>query len=1308
MNKSKFLKKSLAMLLALMLVVAMIPLSASAAAPVLREASANDDYALTVDNSAHTITGSILKNDQTVNLEVLVQAPIDNTEVWYYDVTTEADTATKATPDTPYTGIWKINDLKVTDYLNDNGQVEIKLQTRNTKSNEQQDYTVTLDRSSNTTDTSITKLVLWDMDQDLSQLGYSTASKDDATIEVTMPHTNYAPPKYVVDELVLPEGATASYTAPTGGTTQNAASINTDAESGSATRVENGGTITVSNGGFRTNYTLKITSASGFETFSVEEAIDAKVFSSENKIAVLLPYGYSTTDANLNDGNVVVTPVFDVDYDKVTVSWNSTTLTSGETAITVAPNTVNWNQNTRYHAFETYEGTADRAWKYNSANAKSWIGTDPFITKNSSIRNRVISGATLHVEYTEASSKNYEVYFFETYQNNEAEIKEVTIGSETATIDQDAKTIDITLPAGSDASKIGDTTAGLALNIVASDEASITVPMQSDVTIEDTDGTAKKTRFEEDNFAITAASKEKTINAKNPVTIRIAAEDGKTTVDYTLNVKVADTYEEAAITGLYLRAPGAEDPIEPDTSKTVDGKKAFIFTVPYTVANKDDLEGYKLFYTKTVGATMTYGTGTTMPKSGVELTGTDPFVPKPGVASTDPDYKVAYTVTSVNPANDSNNSTTYYVVIKRAEPSEESELTEFALTGTRDYNDLTDDLIFDASIEKEADDSWTVDAQIPWSNYQVWSKIASTKFGGQAVSSTGSKVYVLGNGKRLYPFAEVREGANVVDGAGGTTSENLWSSDPFAFTWSHVVDNDYIDIVVLSERMWVNMENNTTLANDYDTNGFYNWNQVNKSDDNYNDYTVYNLTATELPAETTIEPITMTLVDGTGWTANLKVDLAGDEISGSIPYALTSDVKDDDGTAILGGKLNPVYIDYSVADRAWVLGVDKGNEDKDTPVLDPTTKIPTSDDGKAVFDDYSKYTGRTDKYTGAYLLISRSGKVFVYYNNGTVPTHTDTAANMIAVSSEAGTDNYAQLTFELTVNEPNNEAEFKTFGFKGINSTATIDQDADTITVTLPYGTEYTFLTPVYTTSDGAEVYVQDTDKVNGDDGVGVRGWIKSGESTINFSTSRRFRVEAENESDYTTYTVNVKVSDQFTDVNPGDWFYDNVMNAVANGYMSGNGDGTFGPRNTATRAQFASALACAMGYEAPEDTSTIETPFIDVDANDWYAGAVNFCYDEGIISGYEDTTFRPDQTITRQEAAAMLNNAFGLEASTDVSQFTDAGRIASWATAHVGAVANAELMNGDVAGTFRPTGTLTRAELASILMNANIHGFID
>lgn len=68
-------------------------------------------------------------------------------------------------------------------------------------------------------------------------------------------------------------------------------------------------------------------------------------------------------------------------------------------------------------------------------------------------------------------------------------------------------------------------------------------------------------------------------------------------------------YEEAAITGLYLRATGAEDSIETDTSTTIDGKKVFIFTMPYTVYDKADLVGYKLFYIKTVGATMIYGSG---------------------------------------------------------------------------------------------------------------------------------------------------------------------------------------------------------------------------------------------------------------------------------------------------------------------------------------------------------------------------------------------------------------------------------------------------------------------------------------------------------------------------------------------------------------------------------------------------------------------------------------------------------------------------------------------------------------------------
>ena len=304
------------------------------------------------------------------------------------------------------------------------------------------------------------------------------------------------------------------------------------------------------------------------------------------------------------------------------------------------------------------------------------------------------------------------------------------------------------------------------------------------------------------------------------------------------------------------------------------------------------------------------------------------------------------------------------------------------------------------------------------------------------------------------------------------------------------------------------------------------------------------------------------------------------------------------------------------------------------------------------------------------------------------------------VTAENGNNRQEPYIVDVKVAEPNTAAVLNSVTINKV--TATPDANGN-VTITLPYGTEVTSLNPTFNVSTNAYVVDGTEDRI-----AAGGAYMVDSDDTFNFYNSRQFTVVSEDGKATKTYTVTVKVSDQFTDVNPGDWFYDNVMNAVANGYMSGLGDGTFGPMKTATRAQFASALACAMGYEAPEDPTTIDTPFVDVDADDWYAGAVAFCKENGIISGYEDTTFRPDQTITRQEAAAMLNNAFGLEASTDVSKFTDAGKIASWATAHVGAVANAELMNGDAAGTFRPTGTLTRAELASILMNANIHGFID
>ena len=98
------------------------------------------------------------------------------------------------------------------------------------------------------------------------------------------------------------------------------------------------------------------------------------------------------------------------------------------------------------------------------------------------------------------------------------------------------------------------------------------------------------------------------------------------------------------------------------------------------------------------------------------------------------------------------------------------------------------------------------------------------------------------------------------------------------------------------------------------------------------------------------------------------------------------------------------------------------------------------------------------------------------------------------------------------------------------------------------------------------------------------------------------------------------------------------------------------------------------------------------------------------IITGYEDGTFQPEKVITRQEAAAILNNAFELAEKYGISteKFPDNGVIADWAADHVYAAKAAGLMKGDAdTGNFRPTSTITRAEAASIMMNAKNAGLI-
>ena len=253
------------------------------------------------------------------------------------------------------------------------------------------------------------------------------------------------------------------------------------------------------------------------------------------------------------------------------------------------------------------------------------------------------------------------------------------------------------------------------------------------------------------------------------------------------------------------------------------------------------------------------------------------------------------------------------------------------------------------------------------------------------------------------------------------------------------------------------------------------------------------------------------------------------------------------------------------------------------------------------------------------------------------------------------------------------------------NTNAVINNTAKTVTVALPYGTNLGSLPLTIEASKLATVTV---------------GGYASFENGDAVSLVRPLKITVVSEDNATTnvYTLTATTASQFTDVQPGDWYYDNVMDAVAAGIVSGRGDGTFGPNDRITRRDFAIMVSKLLldGEDAPEATTT---PFSDVAANDYGLNAIAYCAENGIISGF-DGEFRPGDNITRQEAASVMKNALELTGTTS-ELFADDAAIATWAKANVYACKAAGVFNGDDHNNFNPTSTLTRAEAASIMVNA-------
>lgn len=174
-----------------------------------------------------------------------------------------------------------------------------------------------------------------------------------------------------------------------------------------------------------------------------------------------------------------------------------------------------------------------------------------------------------------------------------------------------------------------------------------------------------------------------------------------------------------------------------------------------------------------------------------------------------------------------------------------------------------------------------------------------------------------------------------------------------------------------------------------------------------------------------------------------------------------------------------------------------------------------------------------------------------------------------------------------------------------------------------------------------------------------------------------------------------------FNDVSVSDWFYDPVCYAYQQGLMTGTSDDTFSPNMAMTRGMIVSVLYRLEGSPALSD-GNLGYPYEDVHGDDWYAMPVYWARENGIVSGYSDTQFGPNDPITREQMAAILHNYSAykgqdVSARADLSKYSDADQVSSWAET-VLSWANAEgLINGMTETTIAPQGLATRAQVAAI-----------
>ena len=166
-----------------------------------------------------------------------------------------------------------------------------------------------------------------------------------------------------------------------------------------------------------------------------------------------------------------------------------------------------------------------------------------------------------------------------------------------------------------------------------------------------------------------------------------------------------------------------------------------------------------------------------------------------------------------------------------------------------------------------------------------------------------------------------------------------------------------------------------------------------------------------------------------------------------------------------------------------------------------------------------------------------------------------------------------------------------------------------------------------------------------------------------------------------------------FKDVKDSNWASESINRMSEKGYAGGFPDGTFRPGANISRAEFAAIINKINGFTEQEQTG-----FRDLSSSHWAYAEIRAAVKAGYAGGFPDGTFKPNLPVTREQAAAILNNIYKFENSAQSVTIKDLSKVSPWAADSVLRVVASGVMGGYEDGTFSPKKPVTRAECIVIL----------